>query len=105
LLPFRFEARVIKIVLWLASYLPQRLIHKSPRTVARKLWIVATNLRTQLRFFQVLSCPGFEEFFHRFPSVAYKYTEQNDMARSFTAAQRASCHLHHYSQPAPGPEP
>jgi uncharacterized protein VirK/YbjX len=88
---------VIKIVLWLASYLPQRLIHKSPSALARKLWIVATNLRTQLRFFQVLSRPGFEEFFHRFPSVAYKYTEPNDLARSFTAAMRASSHLHHYS--------
>ncbi len=88
---------MIKIVLWLASYLPQRLVHKSPKVLARKLHIVTTNLRTQLRFFQILSCPGFEEFFHRFPSVAYKHTEQHDMARSLTPAQRASSHLHHYS--------
>ena len=92
-----FEARVIKIVLWLASYLPQRLIHKSPRTLARKVWIVVTNLPTQLQMLQVLSRPGFEEFFQRFPSVAYKHTEENDLARSFTSAERARAHLHHYS--------
>ena len=87
---------MIKIVLWLASYLPKRLIHKSPRTLARKIWIVSTNLPTQLRLLQVLSLPGFEEFFQRFPSAAYKHTELNDLARSFTFAQRARSHLHHY---------
>lgn len=94
---FAFEALVIKIVLRLASYLPQRLIHKSPRTLARKIWIVTANFSMQLRFFQILSRPGFEEFFKRFPSVAYKHTEPDDLARSLTTAQRASCHLHHYS--------
>jgi hypothetical protein len=88
---------VIKIVLWLASYLPQRLVHKSPKTLARKVCIIAANIRTQLQFFQVLSRPGFEEFFRRFPSVAYKHTELNDLARSFNSAQRARAHLHHYS--------
>lgn len=88
---------MIKIVLWLASYLPQRLIRKSPRVLARKIWIVTTNFSTQLRFLQVLSRPGFEEFFRRFPSVAYKHTEPNDLAKSLTNAQRASSHLHHYS--------
>jgi uncharacterized protein len=96
LLPSLFEARVIKIVLRLASYLPLRLIKKNPRTLVRKVWIVATNLPTQIRMFQVLSRPGFEEFIRRFPSSAYKHTEENDLARSLTWAQRASCHLHHY---------
>jgi hypothetical protein len=97
LLSSLFEACVIKIFLWLASYFPQRLIKKSPRVVARKVWIVATNFRTQLRLFQVFSRPGFEEFFQRCPSVAYKHTEPDDMALSFTAEMRASSHLHHYS--------
>lgn len=87
---------MIKILLRLAFYLPRRLAHKSPTSIARKLWLVATNATRQASIMRALAQPAFADYTLRFPCLTYKYIEENDLAQSFTMRERATCHLHHY---------
>jgi len=83
-------------MLRLALHLQRQLAQKQPAALLRKLWFVAANTPRQVGILRVLAQPAFAEYTLCFPCLRYRYLRENDLARSFTVAQRAACHLHHY---------